>query len=60
MSEEQLEKLIAAVLTVASFAGKTGGADPGEAVDRYHDIHRLLHDAARRGAPADRFGGTPV
>ena len=51
MSDEQLQKLLAAVLTVASFAGKTGGADPNEAVDRYHDIHRLLHAAEQRAHP---------
>ena len=62
MSEDHLQKLLAAVLTVASFAGKTGGADANEAVDRYHEIHRLLHDAEQRAKPVDPapkepFGG---
>ena len=48
MTDEQFEKLLAAVLTVASYAGKTGGADPVDAVDRYHEIHRLLHAAEQR------------
>jgi hypothetical protein len=53
MSDDQFEKLLAAVLTVACFAGKTGGADANEAVDRYHDVHRLLHAAEQRAHPAD-------
>lgn len=65
MSDDQIEKLLAAVLTVASFAGKTGGADAGESVDRYHEIHRLLRAAERRAHPEqdmkkEPFGGTPA
>ena len=51
MSNEQFEKLLAAVLTVASYAGKTGGADATDTVDRYHEIHRLLHAAEQRARP---------
>ena len=62
MSNDQFEKLLAAVLTVASYAGKTGGADANDTVDRYHEIHRLLHAAEQRAHPAvppanDPFGG---
>ena len=53
MSDEQVQKLLAAVLTVASFAGKTGGASADEAVDRYHDIHRLLRLAEQHAHNAE-------
>lgn len=63
MPDPSMEKLLAAVLTVASYAGKTGGADPADVVDRYHEIHRLLHAAEQRAhpdqpSPEGPFGAT--